>query len=676
MNRLPAHLALCTSLLMSASVHVWANRITAPASSQRPTARRSAGVPVDPMRSLNRYYDLKTAGKEGTASEWIRQAASAHPKALQIQLEAANDRLAQLDQSGALPYLVRAVELAPDNMHTRLQLAYTLNMLGRNEDAIDQFQIASASSNPTIANKAKEALRVLTPPPVEQRVDEPGKATADARQEEKPLDCTASLNRYYELKLTDNPQAASEWILQVAERFPDCRMAQLEAAHNLLAHNEQERALGFLEIAIKLEPTDMRTQLQLGFTLTALGRVEEAKAAFTAVSESSDTENATKARNALNNLSSSVPSESSTSGADPTVLPDDCTAALNMYYGLKSAGQPDEASALIQQIATRFQDNRTAQLEAAYNRLAARDQSGALPYLSRAVALQPADLKTRLQLAYTWNALGRNDKAVEEFRIVSRSDDPELAGPARKALRNLGVPQTGDRFNEIGIDSTYMDRGQNLLTQATAKTGISLTETLSAYIGLRVSRDSRSSEGVNPIIFSDNAITLALGVRYRPYRSPFGLFAEQGLAYRLVKPVSDSRFVNDTRIVAYFSDRLGAPPTQSGLFLDTYADAGFYSRYQNNGIGFLRVRGGQRWLSPAGSIDVYGVAKLTGDTQGVYYNRQITGGLGLVWRPPASSAILRLEWLEGYYYGSGSSAPRGRRTFTDLRAGIECFVQP
>ncbi len=675
MNRLPAHLALCTTLLVSTAVQVVASRIAAP-SAQRHIARRPAHAAMNPTRTLDRYYELKAAGKEGSASDWIRQAADRYPKALQIQMEAANDRLLQLDQSGALPYLIRAVELAPDNMHTRLQLAYTLNMLGRLEDAIDQFQIAAASSNPTIAGKAKEALRSLTPPPGDQRVDEPGKSATTPAAESKPLDCNGALNRYYELKLTENKQAASDWILQVAERFPECRMAQMEAAHNLLAQNELQKALPFLERALALDPADMHARLQYGYTLSALGRVEEARTVFTTVAESADAENAAKARTALNNLPRAA-SDQQTAGETVTgSVPDDCKTALNTYYSLKSTERAEEAAALIQEIADRYKDCHTAQLEAAYNRLAARDQQRALVYLKRAVELKPDEMKTRLQLAYTWNALGNNTEAIAEFRVVARSNDPELAGPARKALRNLGVPQAGDRYSEIALDSTYMDRGQNLLTTVTAKTGVSLNETLSAYFGLRVTRDSRSSEGINPIIFSDNAITLALGLRYRPIGSSWGLFAEQGLAYRLVKPASDSRFVNDTRLVAWWNERFGAPSTQTGLFLDVYADAGFYSRYENNGIGFARVRGGQRWQGPAGAIDLYGVAKLTGDTRGVYYNRQITGGLGLVWRPPASSTSLRLEWLEGYYYGSGSSAPRGRRTFTDLRAGIECFVQP
>ncbi len=64
----------------------------------------------------------------------------------------------------AIRYYRQAHELDPTNFDTMLQLAYSLNMASKDQDAIQWFFLAARSPEPAIAEQATKALRNLTAP--------------------------------------------------------------------------------------------------------------------------------------------------------------------------------------------------------------------------------------------------------------------------------------------------------------------------------------------------------------------------------------------------------------------------------------------------------------------------------------------------------------------------------
>lgn len=106
---------------------------------------------------LTQYYQVsKTSPKK--AKQILQQILEEDPDNITALKEMGYLYLRQGNKKSALNYFVRAEQINPADEFNRLQIAYLLNMLGRNKAAYQQFLKLKNSTNPAIRSKARQAL--------------------------------------------------------------------------------------------------------------------------------------------------------------------------------------------------------------------------------------------------------------------------------------------------------------------------------------------------------------------------------------------------------------------------------------------------------------------------------------------------------------------------------------
>ena len=203
----------------------------------------------------------------------------------------------------------------------------------------------------------------------------------------------------------------------------------------------------------------------------------------------------------------------------------------------------------------------------------------------------------------------------------------------------------------------YLARFSDAIVSAQAQLHHRLraTSKVTAYLGAALTKDSRSSGGNLPAIFSDNFATAGVGIAVQP--SAFSILrAEANLAFNLVQSAEHpDPAESDFRVLGAVSRRWERPNART--FVEVYASAGYYSRYRDNGIAYLQLRGGRRLSSTA---PLYGYLRLnlTKDTNKDFYNNAAEAGPGLEWRAGGPLNVsARAEYLVGVYFGIEGREP-------------------
>jgi tetratricopeptide (TPR) repeat protein len=365
--------------------------------------------------------------------------------------------------------------------------------------------------------------------------------------------------------------------------------------------------------------------------------------------------------------------------------------ALDRYYTLRRQGDP-QALTVIAAAARQFPDNLTMQLEWGYGALAVKDYEAArtafraatriapgradlwkqLGYIEitrkdidaaiaafeRAIALVPSDTAILLQIGYLEEGRGRRRAATERFREAMHGSDRELAKrgcEAYSVLRGLPdkllpepytTPEYIDRYN-LGVLSADLRVGQHY-GEATF---------IDVYGIGRLNKDTKSGATTfGTQLFVDNFASVGVGVRGKPLADvPLVLFAEAGAAYDLVYQ-DRPRWRGDFRAAAaYYNEwNMGLDCGADRLFgirpvADVYADAAYYSRYDNL-ISFARARPGLRVFETEGTaIDLYATAAIDWDVAGVASNRYVELGFGVAFRLyDPTRLVLRVEGVRNF----------------------------
>ncbi|CAA9353635.1 MAG: hypothetical protein AVDCRST_MAG11-3681, partial [uncultured Gemmatimonadaceae bacterium] len=256
-------------------------------------------------------------------------------------------------------------------------------------------------------------------------------------------------------------------------------------------------------------------------------------------------------------------------------------------------------------------------------------------------------------------ALGVPESARAEHGLASLAQGGDLG---RGAL-----------FTELYAAPVYQTRFSNLVAPVVVRSGVAALERprAAAYASVRLTRDTRSVGGVQPQIFSDNAVIPALGVRVQPVRRGPTLYSELG-ASRPLLATPDARTRADYRGGGYYSAQWGAgaaPGRAPRLVGDVYADASYYSRF-DNAIAYVQLREAVRLREWGGGwAELYGRAGAVGDTRREFYNNVGEVGAGLrvlPWR--AAGASLSAEYVRGAYWVR-STAPAAA-PYGELRAMV------
>ena len=310
-------------------------------------------------------------------------------------------------------------------------------------------------------------------------------------------------------------------------------------------------------------------------------------------------------------------------------------ALLSRAYALLAINSP-EAPALFARAVELDSSNVLVRKQLGYLYQANGKFEEALQQFVAADRLQPSD-STKLQVAYVLSAMGRSSEATELLHKLQASPYPDIRDGATLQLASSSpTGSAGESWTRVYAAPYYDTRWNTTFFQVNFERGYSLTSDrkIGAFGTVMYSGDARSSGGQAPVIFSDNALIFALGLRVHPLTG-LTVSVQEGAAVDLIDRGSGRVVRGDFRAVGVYAWGIYAPyfyHTNLKLlarpFADLYSSFGYYSRY-TNGIGYIQGRAGLRILEVAKTVgDAYVRADFVGDTQKLFYNNQSEGSIG------------------------------------------------
>jgi hypothetical protein len=268
--------------------------------------------------------------------------------------------------------------------------------------------------------------------------------------------------------------------------------------------------------------------------------------------------------------------------------------------------------------------------------------------------------------------------------------DLRLAGAlvgAALAVASPASAATHRGFADVFSFATYLARFENLIFYLQAKGGYELDAgvIVRLYGSLRAARDTRSTGGQVPVIFSDNFAVLAGGVSLSPFVRNVVFFAEVGGAFALmdVGPNADSvRFDGRAGVAVWWPFGYARPEGRCPSwcaplkpFAEIYSDLVYFSRFSHNLIWYFNPRGGVSLAQyqDAFLVQLYARVNLLVDSNHDFYNNVFEPSVGVRLLPFKTVDLhLLFEYFYGVYLGLERAAepnPYGPR-FHDFRVTL------
>jgi tetratricopeptide (TPR) repeat protein len=361
---------------------------------------------------------------------------------------------------------------------------------------------------------------------------------------------------------------------------------------------------------------------------------------------------------------------------------------LNQYYSVKRSN-PQKAKPTLESIVQRNPKNLTARKELGYLLIEEKNHKEALQQFQEVQKLDPHDAQTNMQVAFLLDRLDQKSAAYKEFKKEATGPPSEKQQEACIALINLADANrkvlADPYFADLYLNPSYNSRFDNGLWTANARAGVSvgLRKEWDFYAGLRGTRDTESRGGTAPQIFSDNASIFSLGAKFIPFREiPVALYAEAGRGYDLVEQNRD-RWRGDVRggIFAYqaWGTRATCVPRPTFSFKhmgNVYADVSYYSRYDDNVIGYLRIREGLRVFEMNRSaVDVFLMAFGAIDSNHEFFNNLGEIGPSIAFIPDHTwNLALRYTAVKGRYATLNTASPNPySKSYSDNRFELEGY---
>jgi tetratricopeptide (TPR) repeat protein len=286
----------------------------------------------------------------------------------------------------------------------------------------------------------------------------------------------------------------------------------------------------------------------------------------------------------------------------------------------------------------------------------------------------------QLALGNLNNLVGERELAVASFHsaleLATQIGDTTVARSARQSIATLSNGAAGSvAWLDYYIAPFYQSRFHNVVSFGFARAGLTAGNWLrpSVYVSLRATRDSKSVGGLQPVLYADNTVLPALGVRIQPGGKWVVLYAEAGAAYPLVdvNPRDWRRDVRAGLIVSATSQHpLSAKTNGMALISDWYGDASWYDRFDRDFITYAQLRESLRLVQGrTGALDVFGRAWSVVDSRNTYSNRVLEGGGGIALHAGASRRVsLYLEGVRGHYLSAPGT--QSTRNYNDFRVTL------
>lgn len=597
----------------------------------------------------------------------LLSAKSAGPSPLQT----AYDALRVREYDRAIASFRQAIQAEPARASIRKDFAYTLLKIGENEAARDQFGEA-ARLDPADYHAALEYafLCYETKQKVEARRtfdrirntgDPESRKTAQAAFQNIDRPLAAGIARWQDaLKATPGNLSAHQELARLAEERDELALA---AEH--------------YGSAWRLRPEERSLLLDLGRTLKALGRMEEANAALLAASRGAQPRIAERARPLIPARYPYVYEFRKALELDPKNI----QLRRELAYLLLEMKKQDEAETEFGQIVEAAPDDLLSTAQLGLLRLARHEIDGAMPllqrvldhaegeladrvrtalklpqklkdrpertldevrneaktlaaksleagylkdalrYLSTAHEADPVDFDVILKLGWTNNLLKQDREALKWFGLARKSPDAAIASEATRAYGNLRPAYS--RFRTTAwLFPMYSSRWRDLFSYGQVKTDFRIGSLpLRPYLSTRFVGDTRGSidsrsAGMSPQYLSESSLIVGAGVATSAWRGLNGWF-EAGEAIRYTGSRKDvGRMIPDYRGGLSFGRGFGhlLGPESRGAFAETNDDGVYISRFNHDLLLYSQNRTGYTFKA----------AESTGFQLQLYWNWNVT----------------------------------------------------
>ena len=310
-----------------------------------------------------------------------------------------------------------------------------------------------------------------------------------------------------------------------------------------------------------------------------------------------------------------------------------------------------------------------------YLDLNVKDEASAEEDIDALRALGASAPQFEAQEGYLLASHKQYDEARLAFGRAIAGGDPAITAQSMRAIHVLDG-EFPRHVLSLYNDSQYMNRFSDGVIDTFARyyERLGNTSPFRLYIGEHLLRDTASSGGRLPQIFSDNALLSGIGVSFQPHGAPYFLSAEVNAAYLPYGSKSGtSAIVPDSRVVAgyYKLFRAGGDRSPGNrLSLEANGSFGFYSRYGHDGIAYLQPRE-MIDLTREGTLRLrpFLQQSISLDTNQQFYNNvfELIPGFEIS-NTGLSGLSFRAEYVRGFYLPVSNSAtnPYGS-TYGDFR---------
>jgi len=642
------------------------------------------------------------------------------PPPTAASLDAAYNALHAGDYATAMAGLRQALEAAPDNLALRKDLAYTYLKTGENALALDQFREAMRRDPQDHAVTLEYAFLCHESAGPAPCPNEARRIFDRSRHSANPTEAATAEKAFQNI---DGPLAAGiERWKKAIEMGADDFSAHYELASLAEKRDELPLAAEHYEKAWRLLPDRRSALVDLGRVWQALGRDEDATGALLAATHGGEPRAAENARDMLPDRYPYVPEFRRALALDPQNAslrrelaylllnmghqpeaeqefravteshPDDLLSATQLGFLLYGRGDKAGAQPLFDRVlagkdedlANRvravlhlpqvLQSRDTAQTpalsakEMADRSIKAGYLKDAVKYLETAAEADPNDAEVMLRLGWAYNNLHQDVLAIHWFDLARKSSDPQIAGEAEKAWRNLRAPT--ERIRTTGwFYPLFSTRWHDLFgygqVKAEVRTGIGIRP----YVSARFVGDTRKTEGASlvPQYLSESSVILGVGAATTPWHGATG-WAEAGRAFNYLthQQLKDYRGGVSMAYGTGHSLRGESP----GWFASCSTDGVFLSRFGNDILLYNQERFGYTADAAPLRAQIGVVGGLTIDEKRQYWANYVEAGLGIrvsgSFLPP--SMHFSFDAVRGVYLVNEGN-PR-RPNYFDFRAGM------
>jgi len=622
------------------------------------------------------------------------------------------------DYEAAVAAFRRALQLEPEHLEFRKELAYALLKMGETAEARDEFaqinqraprdwhsameygylchetgEVATARTifdhvrhqgDPDSRRSAEQAFR---------SVDEPLAASIQkwtAIIANSPDDFSAHIELAKAADNRGDPKLAAQHYLRAWQIKPSERVLLIQTARMRRQAGDEENAVAALlaasrgsnpraaeqardllpsrhpfaaeyQKALTLEPANVELRRELAFLWLAVNKPAEAEMEFQQLLRYAPEDLLTLAQLGLILLArNDIPGatkllEKVLAGKDPA-LADKVRKALD-----EKRPKPAAAADKRNTIPHKTMGDRS--YAAGYLKDAER-------YYQAARESDPEDPEIPLKLGRTYNMLRQDDEAIRHFDIARRSTTPAIRQEAENSYRALRHDNSKLQLT-TWLLPIFSSRWHTAFTYGQMKSEWRLGKLpIVPYASLRFVGDSHRAAGaLTPQYLSESSFILGLGLRTKPWRNAFA-WAEAGNAIRYRNRNDIGRAVPDYRGGISFSKGVGKGlgATTTGWFFETVNDAVTLSRFRWNVIAYSQNRIGFTMPS-LGMLQWQGVwnGNITTDRKReAWANFSDTGPgirLRLKWMPP--SVMFSFDLLQGRYW-----IQKNNSLYRDARAGV------